>query len=148
MPSRIIPSARDLFRYSMYVCMYLFMSVCLHMYIYLSFYFLSPKKVVKIKVFKKSFSPKNVREYKSIFIFSPPKSRERFFFIFLPKKTVVKIKSSLFSLPKKVVKIKFKFFFPPLKTVVKMVMGLKYPVKKFDSPTLRCVLRLRISCPQ
>ena len=94
----------------LYVCMYVYMylsiylshSVCLYMYTYLSIFLFSlPQNGCENKGFKKNVSPpKMLGNIKSIFIFSPLKSREKSFFYFLSKKTGVKIKSSLFSLPK------------------------------------------------
>ena len=91
----------------MYVCMYLctYLSVCLYTYIYLSFYFLSPQKM-----------DVNIKKYFLNFL-STPKSREKIIsFYFLAQKTVVKIKISLFSLPKQqswiYIYIYFKFSLP------------------------------------
>ena len=75
----------------MYVCMYvcIYLSICLSVHVYLSIFFIfSP--------------PKNGREYKKYFlnVLSTQKVVKKKFFIFSPKKTVVKIKFSSFSLPK------------------------------------------------
>ena len=94
----------------LYVCMHVCMYVCMHIYIYIyvrmcvcMYLSICLSVCTRISIYRFIFSPpKNGREYKKYLkkFLSTPKVVKKKVLYFLAQKTVLKIKKSLFSLPK------------------------------------------------